>query len=183
MITKSILVRQTTEPEKRIKKFGMIGKSRNLVNVTKEIELFSKLNNPVLITGETGTGKELVAKAIHSFSERKDRHFVTINCAAIPENLFESQLFGHTKGAFTGAFNKQIGKFSFAHRGTLFLDEIGDMPLNLQSKLLRVLQEGVIDPVGSLESEKVDVRIITATHKNLSELVQKGLLGKTYIIE
>lgn len=135
----------------------------------------SSVDTPVLIRGPSGTGKELVARAIHFNSRRKNDPFVAINCAAIPENLLESELFGHERGAFTGAESRKIGKFEFAAAGTLFLDEIGDMPLSLQAKLLRVLQEKVFTPIGSLREVPLRARIISATHQNLEELIQKGL--------
>ena len=129
----------------------------------------------VLIQGETGVGKELMAHWIHDQSERRGGPFVAINCGAIPQELLESVLFGHKKGAFTGAFADQPGKFLAAHEGTLFLDEIGDLPERLQVKLLRVLQEGMIEPVGASRPIKVDVRILAATHRDLSSLVKEGL--------
>ena len=128
----------------------------------------------VSVTGETGTGKELIAKAIHHNSNRKDKKFVPINVAAIPSELIESELFGHEKGAFTGADNRRIGKFEEADKGTLFLDEIGELELSLQAKLLRVIQESEVVRVGSNTPVKINVRIITATHKNLAEEVKKG---------
>jgi DNA-binding NtrC family response regulator len=131
-------------------------------------------NIPVLITGESGVGKELLARAIQGASERAGRPFVTVNCGAIPENLVESILFGHMKGSFTGATDNHAGKFVEAHGGTLFLDEVGELPLDMQVKLLRVLQEGEVDPVGGKRPTKVDVRIISATNKDLAKLVADG---------
>jgi len=131
-------------------------------------------NIPVLITGESGVGKELLARAIQGASERAGRPFVTVNCGAIPENLVESILFGHAKGSFTGATDNHAGKFTEAHGGTLFLDEVGELPLDMQVKLLRVLQEGEVDPVGAKRPVKVDVRIISATNKDLAKLVADG---------
>lgn len=128
----------------------------------------------VLIQGESGTGKELVAKAIHKHSPRKDNNFVPVNCAAIPEDLLESELFGYTKGAFTGATGTKVGRIEYANGGSLFLDEIGDMKPVLQAKLLRVLQEREFEPVGGLKPIPVDVRVIAATHRNLEELVNEG---------
>ncbi len=129
---------------------------------------------PVLVAGETGTGKQLVSHLIHLLSSRRDAPFVVVNCAAIPENLFESELFGHVKGAFTGASNHRRGRFELAHGGTLMLDEIGEMPLSLQPKLLRALQEGKITRVGSEEEKDVDVRLIAATNRNLKKMVEEG---------
>ena len=129
-------------------------------------------NASVLITGESGTGKELVAKAIHSLSPRKDNRFVALNCAAIPEGLLESELFGHMKGAFTGAASNKQGLFELANDGTIFLDEIAEMPMNLQSKLLRVIEDGSFRRVGGVSDLRVDVRIISATNKNLQELIE-----------
>jgi DNA-binding NtrC family response regulator len=129
---------------------------------------------PVLIAGESGTGKELVAKAVHEYSPRHHKEMITINCGAIPENLLESELFGHEKGSFTGAIARRAGRFEQADGGTLFLDEIGDMPLSIQVKLLRVLQDGSFSRIGSNENLTTDVRIIAATHKNLAEEVAAG---------
>ena len=131
-------------------------------------------NIPVLIEGESGVGKELVARAIQGESERAGRSFVTVNCGAIPENLVESILFGHEKGAFTGAVDRRIGKFQEADGGTLFLDEVGELPLDAQVKLLRALQEGEIDPVGSKRPVKVDIRLISATNRDMIQLVKDG---------
>jgi two-component system, NtrC family, response regulator AtoC len=152
----------------------IIGKSDVVKNVFALMEKATKTNINISINGETGTGKELVAKSIHYNSDRKKRSFVAVNVAAIPRDLIESELFGHEKGSFTGAASRRIGKFEEANKGTLFLDEIGEFDLNLQSKLLRVLQEREITRVGSNETVPIDVRIITATHKNLLEEVRKG---------
>ncbi len=138
------------------------------------VEQLSNVDTTVLITGESGTGKEIVAKAIHAAGSRKDAPFVAVNCAAIPENLLESELFGYVKGAFTGANADRKGRFLAAEGGTLFLDEIGDMPLALQAKLLRVLQDKQVEPLGSHQSIPVNVRIIAATHSNLTQLVEEG---------
>jgi len=139
-----------------------------------QISLIADSNVPVLIMGETGTGKELVAKEIHDLSERKKRPFITVNCGAIPEGLIESELFGHKKGAFTGAVSDRIGKFEAANNGTLFLDEIGELSMLLQVKLLRAIQEKEVTPVGANNNISVNVRIITATNRNLEEEVAKG---------
>lgn len=151
-----------------------IGESNAMKKVFDVISKLAKVTTPVLIRGESGTGKELVAKAIHYNSPRKDEKFVTINCGAIPENLIESELFGHEKGAFTGASERKIGKFQFADGGTLFLDEIGDISPAMQVKLLRVLQERTFTPVGSNREIKVDVRIIAASHKPFEEMIKDG---------
>jgi DNA-binding NtrC family response regulator len=134
----------------------------------------AKANIPILITGESGVGKEVVARAIQGSSDRTGRPFITVNCGAIPENLVESILFGHEKGSFTGANSKHTGKFQEASSGTLFLDEIGELPLEMQVKLLRVLQEGEVDPIGSKRPVKVDVRIISATNRDLAQAVKDG---------
>jgi len=163
-------------------KFGaIIGKARSMEKVFEKIRLVADSRASVLITGESGTGKEMIASAIHYNSNRSDKPFIKINCAAIPEHLLESELFGHTKGAFTGAFSDKKGKFEIANGGTIFLDEIGEMDLNLQSKLLRVLQEKEIEAVGSLKVKKVDVRILAATNANLEELIaQKKFRSDLY---
>lgn len=151
-----------------------IGSSAEMQKVYTVIERLSKVDTAVLIRGESGTGKELVAKAIHFNSHRKDQKFVAINCSAIPENLFESELFGHEKGAFTGADSRKIGKFQYAEGGTLFLDELGDMPLLMQAKLLRVLQDKMFTPVGSNRELEANVRIIAATNRPLEKMIQEG---------
>ena len=143
-------------------------------NLWKEILKIAPTNATVLIYGESGTGKELVARSIHAHSLRARETFVQVNCAAIPEELIESELFGHEKGAFTGATEKKIGKFEQADGGTIFLDEIGDMSLQTQSKVLRVLEEGEVQPVGSRKITKVDVRVIAATNKDLRKEIQEG---------
>ena len=150
---------------------GIVGRSQSMQEVFKTIGQLAGSDATALITGESGTGKELVAKAIYHNSQRNDRAYLPINCAAIPENLLESELFGHEKGAFTGATSKRIGKFEQCHQGTIFLDEIGDMTLATQAKILRVLQNGTIERVGGEKSIRVDVRIIAATNKKLEEAV------------
>lgn len=152
----------------------IIGKTSKVDEVLGLIQRLAKVTTPVLIQGESGTGKELVARALHFNSPRKSKPFVTTNCSAVPENLFESEFFGHEKGSFTGADEKKIGKFQYAQGGTLFLDEVGDLSLANQVKLLRVLQEKKYSPVGSHLEIPYDVRIVAATHKNLEEMVQKG---------
>lgn len=151
----------------------MIGKTSQMRKVFNVIMRLSKVDTPVLIRGASGTGKELVAKAIHHNSTFKDGKFVAINCSAIPENLFESELFGHEKGAFTGADQRKIGKFQYAEGGTLFLDELGDMPVPMQVKLLRVLQEKVFTPVGANREIEANVRIIAATNRPLEDMIKK----------
>jgi DNA-binding NtrC family response regulator len=150
------------------------GDSPAIHNVFRLIEKATKTNITVSVHGETGTGKELVAKAIHFNSKRKGKPFVAVNVTAIPRELIESEMFGHEKGSFTGANNQRIGRFEEANHGTIFLDEIGDMDLNMQAKLLRVLQEEEVVRVGSNKPQKLDVRVIVATHKNLLEEVKKG---------
>jgi len=152
----------------------MIGGSSALQQVLHKIEQVAPTNATVLILGETGTGKEPVARAVHDLSPRRDRPLVKVNCAAVASSLVESEFFGHERGAFTGALAKKLGRFALADGGTIFLDEIGDLPLELQAKLLRVLQEGEFDPVGSTKSVKVDVRVIAATNRNLQEAVSTG---------
>ncbi|MCS6837429.1 MAG: sigma-54 dependent transcriptional regulator [Bdellovibrionaceae bacterium] len=153
----------------------MIGNSASIQNVFQLIEKIADSDSTVLITGESGTGKELIARSIHSLSHRKHESFIAINCAAIPADLLESELFGHVRGAFTGAIQNKAGRFELADGGTIFLDEIGDLAPLLQVKLLRVLQERSFEPVGGTKSIHVDVRVIAATNKNLTELVKKNL--------
>ena len=152
----------------------MIGNTSEMQKVFNIINRLAKVDTPVLIRGASGTGKELVARAIHFNSTRKDEKFVAINCSAIPENLFESELFGHEKGSFTGASERKIGRFQFAEGGTLFLDELGEMPLTMQVKLLRVLQERVFTPVGSNREIESNVRIIAATNRPLEQMITTG---------
>lgn len=154
---------------------GIIGTSKRMMEVYDFIDKTSKINVNVLIQGQSGTGKELVARALHFSSDRKDHPFVAINCSAIPENLLESELFGHTKGAFTGAIENQKGVFEQANNGTLFLDEIAEMPYQLQAKLLRVLENWEFKPIGSDKIKTVDVRLISATNQNIQEMISNKL--------
>src|SRR5271170_7463088 len=153
----------------------IVTRAESMARTVRLAERAAKSNIPVLIEGESGVGKELMARAIQGGSERRGKPFVTVNCGALPENLIESILFGHEKGAFTGATEKHIGKFAEANAGTLFLDEIGELPLEAQVKLLRALQEGEIDPVGARRPVKVDARIISATNRDLAQRVSDGL--------
>jgi formate hydrogenlyase transcriptional activator len=152
----------------------IIGNSAALEAVLEQVEQVAPTDSTALIQGETGTGKELIARAIHSVSSRCGRPFIKVNCAAIPFDLLESELFGHEKGAFTGAIAQKIGRFELADRGTLFLDEVGDIPLALQPKLLRVLQEQEFERLGSGRTHQVDVRLVAATHRNLVEMVKRN---------
>ena len=152
----------------------LIGNASSMRSVVAMGERGAKANIPILITGESGVGKEVIARAIQSASERSDKPFITVNCGAISESLVESILFGHEKGSFTGANSKHLGKFQEAHTGTLFLDEVGELPLEMQVKLLRVLQEGEVDPIGSKRTVSVDVRIISATNRDLAQAVKDG---------
>jgi transcriptional regulator with PAS, ATPase and Fis domain len=152
----------------------IVGDAPQIIDALETIRHVAAADCNILITGETGTGKELFARAAHRASPRRNRAFIPVNCAAIPESLLETELFGHIKGAFTGATNARTGRFMSAHEGTIFLDEIGDLPLAAQAKLLRVLEERVVSPVGSDSDIAVDVRIIAATHRNLPEMVEQG---------
>ncbi len=154
---------------------GILGKTDVMLNLFETIENVAQSNTPVMIMGESGTGKELVARAIHQASARKEKPYIKVNCAALNENLLESELFGHVKGAYTGAERARVGRFEAAHGGTLFLDEIGDIPPSIQIKLLRVLEDKRIERVGDNRPVDVDVRIVTATHKNLEALIDEGL--------
>jgi len=153
---------------------GIITRDPEMLKLCRTIEKLAQTNATVLLSGDSGTGKELLARGLHDLSQRRTARFVAINCAAIPENLLESELFGYERGAFTGAAKQTPGKFETAHRGTLFLDEIGDLPLALQAKLLRFLQERVIERVGGREGIPIDVRIVCATHQNLRDLISAG---------
>jgi len=152
----------------------LIGTSAALYQAMELVRQVADTDATVLITGETGTGKELIARAIHNFSNRKDKTLVKLNCATIPENLAESELFGHEKGSFTGAIARKLGRFELADGGTLFLDEIGELPLEMQAKLLRVLQEGEFERVGGNQTLKCNVRVVAATHRDLAQLSQQG---------
>jgi formate hydrogenlyase transcriptional activator len=150
----------------------IVGRNGGLRSILSQVEAVANTNATVLICGETGTGKEVIARAIHELSPRRNKNLVKLNCAAMPAGLLESELFGHERGAFTGAVTTHVGRFALADRGTLFLDEIGDMPLDLQPKLLRVLQEREFEAVGSTRTVRVDVRVVAATNRDLSQMVQ-----------
>src|ERR1700712_2115899 len=164
----------THKPQLTVEEYedSIVGKSPAMQQVFKMVGRVSHSDAPVMITGESGSGKELVARALHHYSQRSNKSFVAINCAAIPDQLLESELFGHEKGSFTGASSQRIGRFEQSHGGSLFLDEIGDMPLQLQSKVLRVLQDGQFSRVGGNATLQSDVRIVAATNKNLEQEVQ-----------
>lgn len=162
------------ERDEEFDHYGIVGKSRAIEDVIRKLELVAQSRSTVLITGETGTGKELAARAIHDRSAQREMPLIKVNCAAIPETLLESELFGHIKGAFTGATSNKKGKFALADGGTIFLDEIGTMGLALQSKILRVLQEREFEPLGAERSHRVDVRVIAATNRDLRRLVTEG---------
>jgi formate hydrogenlyase transcriptional activator len=162
------------EKEIRAEFREIVGASPALKTTLGMVSVVAPTDSSVLILGETGTGKELIARAIHNLSNRGDRLFVKLNCAAIPLGLLESELFGHEKGAFTGAIAQKTGRFELADKGTLFLDEVGDIPLELQAKLLRVLQEQEFERLGSNHTHKVDVRLLAATHRDLGAMVRHG---------
>jgi formate hydrogenlyase transcriptional activator len=164
----TIPLRTSSRPD-----YELIGSSIGMRRALNAVHMVAPTDSAVLIQGETGTGKELFARSVHDHSSRKHEPFVTLNCAAIPSGLLESELFGHERGAYTGAINTAIGRFQMAHQGTLFLDEIGDMPLELQPKLLRVLQEQEFERLGSTRTIHVDVRIVAATNRDLAKMVQE----------
>ena len=168
LLTENIEIKKTLEVDGEI-----LGQSKGIKSILELIDKVAPLDTRVLITGENGTGKELVARAIHKRSLRKDKSFIEVNCAAIPNELIESELFGHEKGSFTGAFTQRIGKFELANKGTIFLDEVGDMSPQAQAKVLRAIEDGKIERVGGGKKIDVDVRIISATNKELSEEIQK----------
>jgi two-component system, NtrC family, nitrogen regulation response regulator NtrX len=174
----ALLIKRVTEELESLKtetlRFEMLGDSPAMKNIFHLIQRTAPSQGRVLITGENGTGKELIARAIHQNSPRKNEPFVKLNCAAVPHELIESELFGHEKGAFTGAAQARRGRFELAHKGTLFLDEVGDMPSAMQAKLLRVLQEGTLERVGGAETIDVDVRVIAATNKNIEQEIAQG---------
>ena len=163
-----------SERDEEFNQYGIVGRSKRIQEVIRTAEMVAKSKSTVLITGETGTGKEMVARAIHFHSLQREMPLVKVNCAAIPENLLESELFGHMRGAFTGALTNKKGKFALADGGSIFLDEIGTMQGTLQSKLLRVLQEREFEPLGSERSQKVDVRVIAATNRDIRQMVSEG---------
>lgn len=174
-ISHSNLKRENVEIKKSILEEGeIIGESKIIKNILELIDKVAATDARILITGENGTGKELVARAIHKKSSRKDKPFIEVNCAAIPNELIESELFGHEKGSFTGAVQQRIGKFELANNGTIFLDEIGDMSQQAQAKVLRAIEEGKIERVGGTKNIDVNVRIISATNKDLKEEIEKG---------
>ncbi|HEY3384407.1 MAG TPA: sigma-54 dependent transcriptional regulator [Vicinamibacterales bacterium] len=163
-----------SERDEEFNNYGIVGRSRAVQEVLRTLELVAETKSTVLITGETGTGKEMVARAIHFRSAQRDKPLIKVNCAAIPESLLESELFGHVRGAFTGATNNKRGKFALADGGSIFLDEIGTMSPALQSKLLRVLQEREFEPLGAERTQHVDVRVIAATNRDLRQMVSDG---------
>jgi two-component system, NtrC family, response regulator AtoC len=163
-----------TERDEEFNNYGIVGRSQAIVDLLKTVALVAETRSTVLITGETGTGKEMVARAIHDRSPQRDHPLIKVNCAAIPESLLESELFGYVRGAFTGAVNNKRGKFALADGGTIFLDEIGTMSQALQAKLLRVLQDREFEPLGAERTQRVDVRVIAATNRDLQQMVAEG---------
>jgi len=172
LINENIVLRQKVQD--KIRKERIVGNSQVIKYIREMIARVAPTDSPVLIEGESGTGKELVATEIHAYSKRKDKPLIVVNCAAVPETLIEAELFGFKKGAFTGAVQEKPGQFKLADGGTIFLDEIGEVPLSIQAKLLRAIEQGEFTPLGSAGSIKVDVRIIAATNRNLKEMVEKG---------
>ena len=172
--------RTARKPERAESSFldTIVGRRGSLRAIVNQLEAVAGAKTTVLITGETGTGKEVIARAIHELSPRRDRNLIKVNCAAMPAGLLESELFGHERGAFTGAINPHVGRFALADRGTLFLDEIGDMPLELQPKLLRALQEREFDAVGSTRTTRVDIRVVVATNQDLKQMVRDSEFRK-----
>ena len=172
--------RTARKPERKESSFldTIVGRRGCLRSVLDQLEAVAGTNTTVLITGESGTGKEVIARAIHEVSPRRDRNLIKVNCAAMPAGLLESELFGHERGAFTGAINSRVGRLALADHGTLFLDEIGDMPLELQPKLLRALQEREFDAVGSTRTTRVDVRVVAATNQDLKQMVRDSEFRK-----
>ncbi|MGC4053192.1 MAG: sigma-54 dependent transcriptional regulator [Paludibaculum sp.] len=178
---------ENRELRQRVGRHEIVWESEPMRRVMTQVERVATGESRVCILGETGTGKELIARAVHEKSHRREGPFITLNCAAVPQELIESELFGHEKGSFTGATARQLGKFEQAHGGTLFLDEIGDMPAVMQAKFLRVLEEGEIERIGSSSTVRVDVRVVVATHRNLEEQVRAGsfrqdLFHRIYVI-
>src|SRR5262249_52252811 len=170
-----VVIQDTTQPKRRSDmqpRNHIIGESPALRHVLEQVHVVAPTDATVLVLGETGTGKELVARAIHDLSSRRERAFVKINCAAIPLGILESELFGHERGAFTGAIAQKLGRFELANGGTLFLDEVGDLPVELQPKLLRVLQEQEFERLGSARTIRVDVRLVAATNRDLADMVE-----------
>ena len=163
-----------TERDERFNNYGIVGRSKAIQDVVRTAQLVAQSRSTVLLTGETGTGKELVARAVHDWSAQREMPLVKVNCAALPETLIESELFGHVRGAFTGAVANKKGRFALADGGTLFLDEVGTVSLTAQAKLLRVLQEREFEPVGSERTVKVDVRVIAATNRDLRRMAAEG---------
>ena len=172
--TRELSQRDVSAPASEVGRYRLIGQSGPMVDVYQVIEKVADTPSTVLLTGESGTGKELIARALHENSSRKDKPFIRVNCAAIPGDLIESELFGYEKGAFTGAVTSKPGRFELAHDGTLFLDEIGEIPVNMQVKLLRAIQEQEFERVGGIKTISVDVRLVAATNRDLAEEIQAG---------